>query len=71
VDKINFVIFVITPVLLELQVDKTTRIRLPTLFKPAFFECFFKVPGCPWLVAVLFTPMLKLEGKVMYGQEVT
>ena len=47
VDKVNFVIFVITPVLLELQVDKTTRIRLPALFKPAFFECFFEVAGRP------------------------
>ena len=70
-DKVNFVIFVISAVLLERQVDKATRLRLSALFKSAFFECFFKVAGCPWLVAVLFAPMLKLEGKVMYGQEVT
>ena len=42
-DKVNFVIFVITPVLLELQVDKTTRVArhfaltLHTLFR--VFEC--------------------------------
>jgi hypothetical protein len=47
VDKANFVIFVITPVLLEPKIDKTTRFRLPTLIKPAFFECFFEVAGCP------------------------
>ena len=57
VDKVNFVIFVIIPVLLELQVDKTARFRLPALFEPAFFECFFEVAGRPWLVAVLFAPM--------------
>ena len=37
VDKLNFVIFVITPILLEPKIDKATRLRLPTLFKPAFF----------------------------------
>ena len=37
VDKVNFVIFVITPVLLELQIDKATRLRLPAFFKSAFF----------------------------------
>ena len=36
-DKINFVIFVIMPLSLEFQVDKTTRIRLPALFKPAAY----------------------------------
>ena len=71
VDKKNFVIFVIMPLSLEFQVDKTTRVRLSALFKPAFFECFFEVAGCPWLVSVLLTPMLKLEGEVMHGQEVT
>ena len=38
VDKLNFVIFVITPVLLEPKIDKTARARLSALFKPAFFE---------------------------------
>ena len=60
VDKVNFVIFVITPLLLELQVDKTTRVRLPAFFKSAFFECFFEAAGCPWLVTVLPAPMFKL-----------
>ena len=34
-DKVNFVIFVIKPLLLDFQVNKTTRIRLPALFKPS------------------------------------
>jgi hypothetical protein len=66
VDKVNFVIFVITPKLLEPKIDEAARARLSALFKPAFFQRFFEVAGCPWLVAVLFAPMLKLEGKVMH-----
>ena len=59
-DKGNFVIFVILPVLLERQVDKATRLRLSALFKSAFFERFFERADYPWLVTVLTAPMLKL-----------